>query len=119
MIESHTDILIHIGSRKAVDIYPVSAELDDGSRHQGGELRIDMQKLLSTQLAAESYWLELCDSLFAGRIRRAYDKVMGRAESEAESHVRVRLWIDEGAAELHALPWERLYHIHKGQAVPL
>ena len=82
-------------------------------------MRVDMQKLLSTQLDAESYGMELFDALFAGKIRRAYDKATGRAEAQAEGRLRVRLWIDDGAAELHAFPWERLYHIHKGNQVPL
>ena len=58
--------------------------------------------------------MELFDALFTGKIRRAYDKVTGRAEAEAKGRVRVCLWIDNGAAELHALPWERLYHITRG-----
>ena len=43
-----------------------------------------MQKLLSAQLDAESYGMELFDALFAGKIRRAYDKATGRAEAETE-----------------------------------
>lgn len=41
------------------------------------------------------------------------------AETNGEGRLRVRLWIEDGAAELHALPWERLYHRYKGHAVPL
>jgi hypothetical protein len=120
MAVEYTDIQIRInpwdGARKC---YPAEATLDDGSQYTGGELRIDMQKLLSAQLDSQSYGVELFDALFSGKIRRAYDKVTGRAEAETEGRVRVRLWIDDGASELQALPWERLYHIHKGNEVPL
>jgi len=120
MAEEYVDIRIRIlpwdGARK---VYPVEATLDDGSFFDGGELRIDLNKLRAVQLDTESYGMELFDSLFAGKIRRAYDKATGRAEVEAEGRVRLRLWIDDAAAELHALPWERLYHIHKGKQVPL
>jgi hypothetical protein len=120
MAEEYADIRIRINPwDEARKSYPVEAALDDGSQYLGGELRIDMQKLLSAQLDSQSYGMELFDALFAGKIRRAYDKVTGRAEAEAEGRVRVRLWIDDGASELHALPWERLYHIHKGIEVPL
>jgi len=116
----YANILIRIREKNETSgAYPVEATLDDGSEYLGGELRVDMQKLLSTQLDSETYGMELFDALFTGKIRRAYDKVTGRAESETEGRVHVRLWIDDGASELHALPWERLYHIHKGHPVPL
>ncbi|MSR84794.1 MAG: tetratricopeptide repeat protein, partial [Candidatus Latescibacteria bacterium] len=118
MPDMYTDILIHIEAAKENGAYGVSADLDDGS-HFAGELRLDRQRLLLAQLDGEGYGLDLFDALIAGPIRRAYDKVTGRAEAEAEGRVRVRLWIDERAAELHALPWERLYHMHKGQPLPL
>ena len=113
-------ILVRIRKKNETSgAYPVEATLDDGSQFLDGELRVDMKKLLSAQIDAETYGMELFDALFTGKIRRAYDKVTGRAESEAKGRVRVCLWIDDGAAELHALPWERLYHIHKGHPVPL
>jgi formylglycine-generating enzyme required for sulfatase activity len=115
---AHIQIRIH-AIDQAAGAYPVEATLDDGSHFGGGMLRIDMQYLLTHILDPEGYGLALFYSLFDGPIRRAYDKATGRAEAETEGRLRVRLWIDEGAAELHALPWERLYHPHKGQDVPL
>jgi hypothetical protein len=78
-------------------------------------MRLDRQALLENLLKPEAYGLALFDALFAGKVLRAYDRAMGRAEG----YVRVRLWIDEDAADLHALPWERLYHIPGEQPLPL
>ena len=51
-------------------------------------------------------------------MRDVYDLVIGRAEV-AQRPVRIRLWIDDNAPELHALHWERMYHLRKGHPVPL
>jgi len=101
--------------------YPVQAILDDGSFFPNGELRLDLDALQEAELdlGSEAYGTELFHMLFSGPIRRAYDKVTRRAEAETEGRVRVHLWIDDGARELHALPWERLYCLRRGQAVPL
>jgi HEAT repeat protein len=119
MSESHTDIRVHLGRQGVNGTYPVAAELDDGSIFTGGELGIQMEDLLATVLDPKAYGLDLFDALMSGPIRRAYDKVTGRAERETGGRVRVRLWIDDQAAELHAIPWERLYHIHRGHEVAL
>lgn len=123
MADEYTDILIRIHRwDEAAGAYPVEAELDDGSFFYGGELRLDQQRrqaLLIAELDPEKYGLELYHALFSEPIRRAYDRTTGHAEVETGGRLRVRLWIDDHAAELHALPWERLYHIHKDQAIPL
>jgi formylglycine-generating enzyme required for sulfatase activity len=119
MSQRWADILIYIGPQAADGGYPVTAQLNDGSHYRGGELHLDMASLLSHSLDPQAYGLELFYTLFSGPIRRAYDKVTGRAEAESDGRLRVRLWIDDRAAELHALPWERLYHTHRGQDVPL
>jgi HEAT repeat protein len=119
MSEPYIDIRIHVGQQGVDGAYPVAAELDDGSVFTGGELRIQMRDLLATVLDPKAYGLDLFDALLTGPIRRAYDKVTGRAETETGGRVRVRLWIDDRAAELHAVPWERLYHIHRGHEVAL
>jgi len=41
------------------------------------------------------------------------------AERKVKGRVRVRLRIDEGAAELHALPWELLSDPHQKPPIPL
>ncbi len=119
MTQSWADILIYISPKEDDDSYPVTAKLDDGGHYRGGKLRLDMDNLLTQILDPQAYGLELFYLLFNGPIRRAYDKITGRAEAESEGRVRVRLWIDEAAVELHAIPWERLYHTHRGQDVPL
>ena len=120
MAEEYADIRIRILPwDKDSQTYPVEATLDDGSFFKGGKLWIDQERLRAAQLDGESYGMQLFNALFADTIRRAYDKVTGRAEAEAGGRVRVRLWIDDGAAELQVVPWERLYHLHKGKPVPL
>ncbi|MEJ2211142.1 MAG: CHAT domain-containing protein, partial [Anaerolineae bacterium] len=115
-----TGITIRIGARKeTADTYPVEATLDDGGHFDGGEFHLDMEALLPIMLEPEQYGLSLFYSLFAGPIRRAYDQALGRALADTEGRLRVRLWIDDDAPELHALPWERIYHPHRGRPVPL
>lgn len=120
MAEAYTDLQIRIYPYNEKDqAYPVEAELGDGSRYTGGQLKLDRQALLAQQLNAEAYGVALFNALFAGDIRRAYDKATGAAEAESGGRLRVRLWVDDEAVELHAIPWERIYHLHKGNAVPL
>ena len=120
MNEPFADLLIRIRAwDAAAGAYPVEAELDDGSAFQGGKLRLDMDRLRAVELDTAAYGEELFYALFDGPIRRAYDKATGRAEATTESRLRVRLWIDQEAAELHALPWERLYHTSRGVEVAL
>lgn len=122
MPEDYTDILIRVFPQDQTSgTYPVEAELDDRSRFLDGEFRLDEQALLISQLDAQAYGLLLFNALFSpgGPVRRAYDQATGRAQERSGGALRVRLWIDDEAVTLHALPWERLYHLHKGQLVPL
>jgi WD40 repeat protein len=120
MADAYTDLLLRVFPYdESGSCYPVEAELSDGSRFTGGELRLDRQALLALQLDAQGYGLALFSALFAGDIRRAYDKVAGIAETATGGRLRVRLWIDKEAVELHAIPWERLYHLDKGRPAAL
>src|SRR6185436_17450483 len=113
MSDVYTDLLLRIYPlEEALGHYPVEAELDDGSRYTGGQLKLDREALLSQQLDSEAYGLTLFNALFSGDIRRAYDKATGAAEANTGGRLRVRLWVDTEAVELHAIPWERLYHLH-------
>jgi hypothetical protein len=116
----YTDLVIRIREwNEANGCYPVEAELeDDGSRYEDGQLRLNMPALLANELNAEAYGKELFNALFTGPIRTAYDVATGRA-SATDGRLRVRLWIDPGAAELHALPWERLYRAGGAVMLPL
>jgi len=120
MAEAYTDLLVRIFPYDEREQgYPVEAELDDGSRYTGGQLKLDRQTLLAQQLDAEAYGMTLFNAVFADEIRRAYDKATGAAEVQSGGRLRVRLWVDNEAVELHAIAWERLYHLHKGRPVPL
>jgi len=120
MAKASTDILIRIYSLdKAQGYYPVEVEIEDGSRFDDGQLRLKMQDLLQYELDPEAYGLALFQALFTGETLRAYEKATTIAETESGGCLRVRLWVDEDAVELHAVHWERMYHLHKGALVPL
>src|SRR3989304_5111020 len=120
MSDAYTDLLVRLFPYdERGQAYPVEAELEDGSRFTGGQLKLDRQALLALQLEAEAYGMTLFNALFAGDIRRAYDKATGIAEATTGGRLRIRLWVDNAAVELHAIPWERIYHLHRGRAVPL
>src|SRR5574341_1333106 len=105
--------------KEAGGFYPVEAELDDGSRFEGGELRLDPQALLANELDAKAYGQILFNALFAGDSLEAYHRATARADALTEGRLRVQLWVDDEAVELHAIPWERLYHLSRGHPVPL
>lgn len=118
MTERFQDFLIRVRGAEASGSYPVECEASDGSRAQG-ELRLDRQALLSAQLDAQAFGMALFEALFSGPVGRAYQRAIGRAGAEAGGRLRVRLWIEPKAAELHAVPWERLYHAPENQPIPL
>jgi tetratricopeptide (TPR) repeat protein len=121
MFDEYTTIMIRIHPKdEGTGLYPVEATLDDGSVYTGGHLRIQQElRQVAQPDDPQAYGLLLFNALFDDDIRQAYDKVTARAEAEAEGRVRMRLWIDDRAADLQALPWERLYHIPRGQPIPL
>jgi CHAT domain/NB-ARC domain len=124
MPNEYTSIQIRIRAslEKSATRYLVEAILDDGSQFLDGQMQLtqeDLEDLLVNVSDPEKYGKKLFNVLFSESIREAYDKVTARAEVQTEGRLRVRLWIDDSAAELHAFLWERLYHKHKGQMVPL
>jgi hypothetical protein len=121
MPDVYSDLVIRIRAWEEKGAhYPVEAATDDGARFEG-ELRLDREALLALELNPPAYGQALFAALFAGGgdIRRAYDKASARADALNAGRLRVRLWIDDDAVELHALPWERLYHPSRAYAVPL
>jgi hypothetical protein len=99
--------------------YPVEAALDDG-RKFAGELQLKEEELLALQLDAQAYGVLLFDALFTGPIRDAYLLAVGRAGEHSEGQLRVQLWLDNAAAELHhQIAWERLYDTHTGRPLPM
>ncbi len=120
MTSEFTELTIRIRAKnEAGGYYPVEAELGDGSRYEDGRLRLDHDVLLEKELDPLGYGETLFSALFAGDILEAYHKATGRAAGATDGRLRVQLWLDADAVELHAIPWERLYHFPKGQAVPL
>lgn len=115
-----TDLLLRIKTQ-AEGVYPVEAIVDggDGGHYTGGQLRVAVNDFVPLALDSEKYGKKLFEALFTGEIRRAYDKAAAKAEADPASHLRVRVWIDNAAAELHTLNWERLYHQYRGQVAPL
>ncbi|MEA3310551.1 MAG: CHAT domain-containing protein [Chloroflexota bacterium] len=120
MATEYTDLLIHIHRCGKNDAgYPVTAQLSDGSHFTGGLFDPDWAALRAVRLDAAAYGHELFYVLFAGPIRRAYDRAWGRAQTETAGRLRIRLWIAQEAASLHALLWERLHHTRAGLEAPL
>lgn len=98
--------------------YPVQL-WHDGKPLAEVQARIDRQALLQHEhhFSAQDYGMELHDALFAGQVGDEYRRLVGRADVDA--FVRVQLVIAEQASELHALPWERLFHRFGNSATPL
>ena len=115
-----TDLLIHIYPRQPGDPrYPVAVAVDDADPLTE-RLLLDLGDLAAAEqtLDAAVYGLDLFDRLFSGKVRRAYDRAVGMAQQQA-GQLRVRLWIETAAVELHAVPWERLYHSYEAKAIAL
>jgi hypothetical protein len=103
----HTDLLIRIGTyNQTAEAYPVEARLGDGSFFLGGQLALDQEKLLQTLNSPHEYGSYLTDALFTEQINRAYQNA--KVLAGEQGRIRIRLWIDSGAVELHAIRWERL-----------
>lgn len=116
---TYTDLLIRIHGREGSAGYHVEAWLDEDSHFTGGEFHLDQEALRAAELDTETYGLELFYALVDGPIRRAYDQALGRATARTEGSLRLRLWIDQTAAPLHALAWERLHHVQEAAPGPL
>ncbi len=99
--EPFTDLEIHISKREDAG-YPVEIVLA-GQRHFQGSLSADVLPWVPDNVPAED-GQRLLDALFAdSTLREAWVEARGQTQQR-----RIRLRIDEGAPELHALPWELL-----------
>ncbi len=109
------------GSNGAERIYPVEAELDDGSWYAGrfklGEE--EMVRLLTLESEAREYGIELGRLLFNDMIQKAYAQSLGRARSQCEGRLRIQLWVSPECGELQALMWERIFVEVDGAQTPL
>jgi len=116
-MSAYADLLIRIFPwDPAKNFYPVEAELGGGARFENGQLRLERAALLEQENSPATYGQLLFNALFSGEILQAYQ----RAKGSADGRVRMRLWVDNAAVELHALSWERLYHPGPdGRLIPL
>lgn len=113
--ETYTDLEIHIAPRDAdAGIYAVTAELDGEAKYYGTlQMGVREREALHTRTDLADYGCALFDALFRGDIHTAY--AVARAKAP-EGRLRLRLWIDHEAADLHALVWERLHYRSEGGA---
>jgi len=100
----------------------VQLALPDGSTHEGS---LDVVALRATLAALEPVWRSgepaaygkaLFNHLFSGALGYHYGAALGAA---GERGVRLQLRLDDKAPLLHTIPWERLYHPHGADWVPL
>jgi hypothetical protein len=103
----------------AVQANPVEALLGNGSHFEGGTLHLDQDRLKNAEANLQEYGMILFDALFSGPIHSAYDQAIAYADIQAEKRLRVRLWIDNEAAELHEFAWERLHHRVQTAMLPI
>jgi len=116
----HTDLLIRIHPwDDARQCYPVEAWMNGTVHFANGEMHLKPDAVPAAENDVPAYGLALFDALFSGPIRRAYDRATGVAETRTGGQLRLRLWIDPHAPELHALLWERLHVLRQNTASPL
>ena len=107
--ETYTDLEIHIAPRDVnAGLYAVTAELDGEDKYYGTlQMGASDRETLFTKTDPVRYGSALFDALFRGDIHTAY--AVARAKAP-DGCLRLRLWIDHEAADLHALAWERLHY---------
>src|SRR5262249_34123192 len=109
------------GASGAERIYPVEAELDDGSWY-AGQLKLgeeELTDLLALESEARDYGIKLGRLLFNDMILTAYERSLGRSQSQCEGRLRIQLWVSPECSELQALMWERIFVELNGKQVAL
>ena len=102
-------------------VYPVEAELDDGSWY-AGQLKLgeeELTELFTLESEVRDYGINLGRLLFNDKILSAYALALGRAREQCEGRLRIQLWISPACGELQALMWERIFVELNGHYVPL
>ncbi len=119
--EVYTMLTLHVrGKDEGAGGYPVAAEVNqEQGIFSGGLFQPDFAALRALEDQPEQYGLELFYALVDGPMRRAYDTASGYAEAQTGGRLRLRLWIEHEAAELHALAWERMHFMAQGNPTPL
>ncbi|MCG3161100.1 MAG: hypothetical protein JMDDDDMK_02218 [Acidobacteria bacterium] len=109
------------GSNGPERIYPVEAELDDGSWY-AGQLKLgeeELTELFTLESEVRDYGIKLGRLLFNDKVLTAYVLALGRARELCAGRLRIQLWISSACNELQALMWERMFVELNGQQVPL
>ncbi len=116
--ETYTDLEIHIAlNNKDAGQYAIIAELDGEGRYYGTmQMGVEARERLSEVTDSEAYGLALFDALFHSDLYIAFATARERAHAKTADRLRLRLWIDPEAADLHALVWERLHYRNEGGA---
>ncbi|HOT90992.1 MAG TPA: CHAT domain-containing protein [Anaerolineae bacterium] len=116
--ETYTDLEIHIAPRDpTIGVYAVTAELDGDAKFYGTlQMGTTERAALAMLTDPVEYGTALFDALFCGDIHTAYTTARERARTQTAGRLRLRLWIDHAAADLHALIWERLHYRSEGGA---
>jgi len=118
--ESYFDVQIRIqGLDAATRAYPVEIRLANGSHFEGGALRLDRDLLAASEQDPQRYGHLLFEALFDSPLLGAYHQAVAYADLQCEGRLRIRLWIDHAAAELHAVVWERIHHSVQGMSLPV
>jgi hypothetical protein len=115
----YTDLLIRILGLHGEQTYTAEAWIDGELAVSEAVIQLDIPLLRRQDNDPEAYGLTLFYGLLSGELRAAYDKARGLAQAAGTAGLRLRLWIDDQAAALQTLTWERLHTFHAGEPAPL
>lgn len=116
---TYTDLLVRILGLREAQTYIAEAWIDGVPVVSDAAIHFDMELLRSQIDDLQAYGVTLFYTLFSGELRAAYDRALGLAQAGDRVGLRLRLWIDDDAATLQALAWERMHVFDAGEPVPL
>ncbi|MEI7644404.1 MAG: CHAT domain-containing protein [Chloroflexales bacterium] len=115
------DLLVRVGRRgPGSTSYIVEMWLAGGRRvNAQEELQLDdyVAPQLGDRLSLASHGIDMFNRLFGGRLSVAFQQAWAAAVTR-DRLLRVRLALDAGAPELHAVPWELLHFDDSGGLAP-
>jgi MoxR-like ATPase len=116
VIGTYTSLEVQIWPLNADNMYPIEATVDGKDWTAGDHLPgYEVSTWLSGRPQPGDVVSLLTKSLFDGpgpgistMLYSTFDKAFRQADQSTEGRLRVQLWIDQNAPELHGLPWESL-----------
>ena len=109
MSNDYADLLIQLAASEAADnVFQVTAQFDDGSVHNGLTAQLDEAALNRGAQDVVVYGRALRDFLFHGELANLWSIAKSRADATCEGRLRIRLRIEQNAAGLQRLAWEKL-----------